>query len=61
MTWPHAYDFPLAEFVHAGGYVSIVKSALPLLMLLLWARMLTWADKDAVYAHLPRIPLNVAI
>jgi type II secretory ATPase GspE/PulE/Tfp pilus assembly ATPase PilB-like protein len=60
MTWPHMYDFPLADFVRAGGYVSIVKSVLALLVLLVWARMLTWADKDAVDAHLPRIPLNSA-
>jgi len=58
MTWPHTFDFPLADFVHAGGYVSIVKSVLALLVLLVWARLLTWADKDAVDAHLPRIPLN---
>jgi general secretion pathway protein E len=60
MTWLHACDFPLADFVNAGGYVSIVKSILALLVLLVWCRLLTWADKDAVDAHLPRIPLNGA-
>ena len=30
-----------------------------ILLLGVWARLLTWADKDAPIAHLPRIPLNI--
>jgi general secretion pathway protein E len=50
----------LAEMVNAGGYVSIFKTVVLLLILLLWARLLTWADKDAPNAHLPRYHLNMA-
>src|SRR5436309_15977236 len=50
----------MEAFVPAGGYVSIVKSIPPILLLLLWTKLLTWADKDADAAHLPRIPLNGA-
>jgi general secretion pathway protein E len=42
-----------------GGYVSIWKIALALLILLIWSRMLAWASSDAVVAHLPRVPFNV--
>lgn len=45
--------------VAGGGYVSIYKAVLALLVLLVWARLLAWADGDAVVAHLPRVPLNV--
>jgi type II secretory ATPase GspE/PulE/Tfp pilus assembly ATPase PilB-like protein len=44
--------------VEGGGYISILKIVPPLILLLIWARMLTWADKDAHAAHLPRLPLN---
>jgi general secretion pathway protein E len=50
----------LAQAVEVGGYVSPWKAIPVLLVLLAWARFLTWADKDAVAAHLPRIPLNIA-
>jgi hypothetical protein len=29
-----------------------------LVLLMIWARLLTWVDKDSQDAHLPRIPLN---
>lgn len=47
--------------IPAGGYVSIWKSALVVLVLLLWARLLTWVDKDAVAAHLPRQGINLGL
>ena len=40
--------------VQAGGYVSALKAVPVILVLLLWARLLTWVDKDAPAAHLPR-------
>lgn len=43
-----------------GGYISIIKVLPPLIVLAIWSRLLTWADKDATDAHLPRIALNVA-
>jgi general secretion pathway protein E len=53
-----AFD-PIVAASEGGGYISIVKVLPPLIVLALWARLLTWADKDAVDAHLPRIGLNV--
>ena len=53
-----AFDPLLA--VEGGGYISLIKALPPLLVLVVWARMMTWADKDAVDAHLPRVPLNVS-
>jgi type II secretory ATPase GspE/PulE/Tfp pilus assembly ATPase PilB-like protein len=50
-----------AAQVPGGGYVSIVKVVPALLILLVWARLLTWADKDAVAAHLPRTSLNIGM
>ena len=41
-----------------GGYINLFVVLPALLILLVWAKLLTWADKDAVAAHLPRIPLN---
>jgi type II secretory ATPase GspE/PulE/Tfp pilus assembly ATPase PilB-like protein len=46
--------------VQVGGYVSVLKTIPALLVLLLWARLLTWVDKDSPAAHLPREGLNVA-
>lgn len=48
-----------AEPVAGGGYVSIFKAVVALLILLAWARLLAWADEDAPVAHMPRIPLNI--
>src|SRR5579862_9310312 len=50
-----------ATDVTVGGYVSLIKIIPAILVLLLWARFLTWADKDAVVAHLPRMPLNLGM
>ena len=50
--------FVFTEAVEGGGYISLIKIAPPLLVLMLWARLLTWIYKDAPAAHLPRIGLN---
>jgi len=50
-----------AAQMSGGGYVSIPKIIPAVLILLLWAKLLTWADKDAVAAHLPRIPINLGL
>jgi type II secretory ATPase GspE/PulE/Tfp pilus assembly ATPase PilB-like protein len=50
----------LAAAVQVGQYISIWKMVPILIVLLIWARLLTWADKDSVDAHLPRQPLNAA-
>ena len=51
---------PLAQ-VPAGEYISVWKALPVLVLLLIWARLLTWADKDAQYAHLPRLALNAGL
>src|SRR4051812_32953298 len=48
---------PLAA-VEVGGYLSVWKVFPLLIVLFLWARMLTWVDKDAQAAYLPREPIN---
>src|SRR6476620_6173518 len=53
-----AFD-PIVAVSEGGGYISIVKVLPPLIVLAIWGRLLTWADKDAVDAHLPRIGFNV--
>lgn len=54
-----AFDLVLAATVPAGGYISTFKLIPALLLLLLWARLLSWADADAQAAHLPRVKLNL--
>ncbi|HEY7090917.1 MAG TPA: ATPase, T2SS/T4P/T4SS family [Tepidisphaeraceae bacterium] len=41
-----------------GWYINPWKVVALLVLLIIWARLLTWTDKDAEAAHLPRIPLN---
>lgn len=53
------YQVLAAGEVPGGGYVSLYKTAIAMIVLLIWARLLAWADGDAVVAHLPRIPLNI--
>jgi type II secretory ATPase GspE/PulE/Tfp pilus assembly ATPase PilB-like protein len=48
---------PLAA-VEGGGYLNVWKMIPLLIMLLVWTRMLTWIDKDAENAYLPREALN---
>ena len=45
----------------AGGYINALK-LLPILVLVgIWAKLLAWADKDSMRAHLPREMLNSLI
>lgn len=44
--------------VEVGSYVSLLKMLPPLLVLLIWMRLLTWIDKDAERAHLARVAIN---
>ncbi|HWE03432.1 MAG TPA: ATPase, T2SS/T4P/T4SS family [Tepidisphaeraceae bacterium] len=53
-----AFDPMLAA--QGGGYISTPKVVTVLVVLALWARLLTWADKDAPAAHLPRTLFNLA-
>src|SRR5687767_14062304 len=49
----------LAQTVPVGGYISIWKTIPVLIVLLAWVRLLTWADKGAIAAHLLRVPINI--
>jgi len=48
---------PLAV-VEAGGYLSLPKLIVALVILLVWMRILTWIDKDADAAFLKREPIS---
>src|SRR5258706_8021018 len=48
----------LAATDSGGAYISLLKLAPVLLLLWVFLRLLTWMDKDAVRAHLPREVLN---
>src|SRR5262245_18699187 len=49
---------PLLAVVNVGGYINLWKLLPVLIVLLIWARLLSWMDKDAIDAHLPRLALN---
>ena len=51
----------LAQTVPVGGYISVWKTIPVLLLLLVWARLMTWVDKDSEAAHLPRVPINIGL
>src|SRR5271163_495663 len=51
----------LTATVSSGQYVSAVKAIPVVLILLIWARLLTWVDKDTETARLPRVPLNLGL
>lgn len=53
------YQVLAAANLAGGGYVSIWKIVVAVLILLIWSRMLSWADQDAIVAHLPRIQFNL--
>ena len=48
----------LMAAVEVGQYINLWKLLPVLILLLIWARLLTWMDKDAINAHLPRLILN---
>jgi type II secretory ATPase GspE/PulE/Tfp pilus assembly ATPase PilB-like protein len=51
----------LAAAVPGGQYVSGIKAIPIIIILLIWARLLTWVDKDSQNARLPRVPLNMGL
>ena len=55
MGWLHV----MAD-AQGGGYISPWKIIPLLVVVLIWARLMTWADNDAHAAHLPRIPFNIS-
>lgn len=45
----------------SGGYINLLK-LLPVVVIFFgWARLMTWLDKDAIAAHLPREILNTGL
>ena len=51
----------LMAVVEVGSYLNAWKVLPIVLLLLVWARLLTWVDKDAPRAHLPREVINIAL
>lgn len=51
----------LAAVVETGGYINILKLVPLLLLLLVWAKLMTWVDKDTVAAQLPRELMNTIL
>jgi general secretion pathway protein E len=51
---------PLAAAIEGGGYISVWKILVVLVILFVWTRLLTWVDKDTDIAYLPREPINGA-
>ena len=51
----------LLAAVDLTGYISLFKLLPVLVLLLIWARLVTWMDKDAENAHLPRELFNAGI
>jgi type II secretory ATPase GspE/PulE/Tfp pilus assembly ATPase PilB-like protein len=51
----------LLAALEVGNYISIWKTILFLLIMLGWARFMTWADKDSVAARMPRAAINTGL
>lgn len=51
----------LTAVVEVGQYISAWKTIPILIIFFAWARLLTWADKDAPAARLPREMLNIGL
>ena len=47
--------------VEMGGYISPWKVIPFLIVIVVWAKLLAWADKDAVAAHMPREQINAGL
>jgi type II secretory ATPase GspE/PulE/Tfp pilus assembly ATPase PilB-like protein len=52
---------PLLAEMPAGPYTSVWKALAVVVVLLFWARLLAWVDKDAEAAHLPRQGINTGL
>src|SRR5690348_17075586 len=52
---------PLLAEMPAGPYTSVWKALAVVVVLLFWARLLAWVDKDAEAAHLPRQAINTGL
>ena len=51
----------LAAAPPGGDYINPFKLLPVLILLVVWARLLTWVDKDAPIAHLPREAINTGL
>ena len=49
----------LLAAVSPGPYVAWWKAIPLVIVVLLWARLVTWIDKDSQEVILPRVPLNI--
>jgi type II secretory ATPase GspE/PulE/Tfp pilus assembly ATPase PilB-like protein len=47
--------------VDVGSYISIWRTVPPVVLVLIWARLMTWVDKDAEAAVLPRPFINAGM
>jgi type II secretory ATPase GspE/PulE/Tfp pilus assembly ATPase PilB-like protein len=47
--------------VEVGNYINPWKLIPVVLLLFVWGKFVTWADKDAEVAHLPRVPVNLGL
>jgi general secretion pathway protein E len=56
-----AWSLLIAQTVPVGEYVSVWKVLPALIVLLIWARLLTWIDKDAEEILLPRDMINAGM
>jgi general secretion pathway protein E len=56
-----AWSLLIAQTVPVGEYVSVWKVLPVLIVLLIWARLLTWIDKDAPAVLLPRDMINTGM
>src|SRR6187455_1699700 len=45
--------------IEVGSYINLWKILPVLILLPIWARLMTWMDKDSIEGHLPRLMLNV--
>ncbi|HEV2295246.1 MAG TPA: ATPase, T2SS/T4P/T4SS family [Tepidisphaeraceae bacterium] len=56
-----AWSLLIAQSVPVGQYISVWKVLPVLVLLLIWARLLTWIDKDAPEVLLPRDLINAGM
>ena len=54
-------ELTLMAALDVGFFISPWKLIPPVILLLAFARLATWADKDSQTAHLPRVPVNLGV